>query len=444
MSTPTTPEPATSGRTTAGTTHADDARRRRTSITGTGIGNALEWYDWNVYATFAIYISAQMFSKADPTSALLSTLAIFAVGFVARPFGGYVFGWLADRIGRKHSLMVAVICASVGSLMIAICPPYAQIGAWASLILLIARLIQGLAHGGELPSAQTYLSEQAPREKRGFWASAIYVSGTIGLLLGMFLGLGLNATLSQEAMDSWGWRVPFLLGAVFGIFALWIRTRMEESEVFEEEKETEGLPKENLLVGVWQNRRAAVQVIGMTAGLTVTYYVWSVAMTPYATKTLGFAPQDAFWASIIGNTALIVSLPFWGMLSDRIGRKPLMLFAMIGSAVLYIPMLSLVQTHVWQLALAISVMCVVLGAFLAIAPAVYAEMFPTAVRATAFGVPYAICIALFGGTAPYVQTWMGTDIDFRYAFPVYAMTLAIISALVVFTLPETKAKDLSD
>ncbi|GAB48574.1 MFS transporter [Mobilicoccus pelagius] len=415
----------------------------RRAIVGTGIGNALEWYDWNVYATFSTFIAAQLFSKADPTSALLSTLAIFAVGFIARPFGGYLFGWLADRIGRKHSLMVAVICASVGSLLIAICPTYDQVGVWASAILLLARLVQGLAHGGELPSAQTYIAEAAPPARRGLWASSIYASGTVGLLFGMFLGLGLNIVLSDEAMSAWGWRIPFLLGAIFGLFAMWIRTRMEESEVFENEKETEGLPTRSILAGVWHHRRQALQVIGMTAGLTVTYYVWSVAMTPYAVKTLGFSTQQAFWASIIGNTALIASLPFWGMLSDRIGRKPLLLFAMIGSAVMYIPMLNLVQDQTWQLALAISVMCVILSADLAIAPAVYAEMFPTASRASAFGIPYAVCIALFGGTAPYVQAWMGTAFGPR-AFPMYAIALGVVSALTMLTLPETKGRDLSD
>ncbi|WP_168583260.1 MFS transporter [Gephyromycinifex aptenodytis] len=421
-----------------------DRRRSSRALLGTGVGNALEWYDWNIYASFAIFISAQLFDSENPASALLKTLAIFAVGFVARPFGGYVFGWLADRIGRKHSLMLAVICASVGSLMIALCPPYAQIGAAASVILLVARLIQGLAHGGELPSAQTYLSEQAPPEKRGFWSSSIYVSGTVGLLAGMLLGLLLNGVLSAEAMQTWGWRVPFFIGAFLGIFAIWIRNRMDESEVFEHELESGNLPKESVIRGVWRHRGQAVRVIGMTAGLTVSYYVWSVAMTPYATKTLGFTTQNAFIASIIGNIAFIVSLPLWGLLSDRIGRKPVMLFSMVGGAVLYVPMLALVHSEVWQLTLAIAVMCVVLGAYLAIAPAAYAEMFPTEVRATGFGVPYAIAIAAFGGTAAYVQTWMATAFEWKWAFPAYAIVLMLISAATIFTLPETKGRDLND
>lgn len=419
-------------------------RHARSALLGTGVGNMLEWYDWNVYATFAVYMSTQLFESSDPTSAMLATLAVFAVGFVARPFGGALFGWLADRIGRKHSLMVAVIFASVGSLIIALCPTYEQIGAWASLILLVARLGQGLAHGGELPSAQTYLSEQAPREGRGYWSSAIYVTGTLGLLLGLGLGRLLVATLSKEDMHSFGWRIPFALGALMGVFALWIRTRMEESEVFEAEQSAPDAPKENVFLSSLRHWRTGLQVIGMTVGLTITYYVWSVAMQPYAVKVLKMSPSDGFTASIIGNVAFVICLPLWGRLSDRVGRKPLMLVAMLGSAALYIPMLSMVRTEMWQLALAISVMCILLGAYLAIAPAVYAEMFPTDVRATAFGVPYAITIALFGGTAPMIQDWMSTHVGWSYAFPAYAIVACLISALTILTLPETKGKDLAE
>ncbi|QQS00331.1 MAG: MFS transporter [Austwickia sp.] len=425
--------------------HGHRPGHARRTLLGTGVGNMLEWYDWNVYATFAVYMSKQLFDASNETSALLQTLAVFAVGFVARPFGGAFFGWLADRIGRKHSLMVAVICASIGSLIIAVCPTYAQAGAWASLLLLVARLIQGLAHGGELPSAQTYLSEQAPRKERGFWSSAIYVTGTLGLLLGLALGKGLEANLNSAAMASYGWRIPFFLGAVLGVFALWIRNRMEESEVFEDAQEHTDVARENVFVSAARHWRTGLQVIGMTMGLTITYYVWSVAMQPYAVKTLKFSQGDGFTASIIGNIVFVLCLPVWGKISDRIGRKPLMLVAMLGSAIMYIPMLNLIQNQMWQLALAISVMCILLGAYLAIAPAVYAELFPTNVRATAFGIPYAITIAAFGGTASYVQTWMSDAFPGnKYAFAIYAIIACCISALTVFTLPETKAKDLHE
>src|SRR6478609_2011520 len=232
----------------------------RKTLIGTGIGNAVEWYDWAIYATFTPFIASQLFSKADPASAVLSTLAIFAVGFVARPFGGFQFGWIGDRIGRKASMTLAVGLASAGSLMIGIAPTFAAVGAWASLMLLVARLVQGLAHGGELPSSQTYLSEMAPKEHRGFWATLIYTSGTVGILFGTLLGAVLNMALSTDVMNAWGWRIPFLIGGALGIYALFMRAKMKETEAFEAEA-----PQEKR-VAIWpqivRHRKQAMQVIG--------------------------------------------------------------------------------------------------------------------------------------------------------------------------------------
>lgn len=411
------------------------------TLLGTGIGNALEWYDWNVYATFAVYFSTQVFNKHDASSAFLQTMAIFAVGFVARPFGGVVFGWLGDRIGRKEALSAAVIAASLGSLLIAVCPTYDQLGWGASAILLLARLLQGLAHGGELPSAQTYLAEHAPREKRGLWASSIYVTGTLGLLAGLGLGLLLEAMLTDDQMNAWGWRVPFALGAVLGLFALWLRSSMEESEVFEEHKASDAV-RENVFVAVARNWRTGLQVIGMTMGLTVAYYIWSVTMASMAQKTFGYSADQAFGASLAGNVVFCLALPVWGALSDRIGRKVCSIVALLGCAALYVPMFSLVQGghhETWRLTLAICVQLVLLAGFLSHAPAMYAEMFSTANRTAGFGIPYAVAIALFGGTAGYVLTWIGN----AHTFAIYSIVLLVLSALTILTLPETKGADLA-
>lgn len=409
------------------------------TLAGTGIGNALEWYDWNVYASFAVFISSQLFESGDPTSAFLKTMAIFAVGFVARPFGGAFFGWLADKIGRKHSLAVAVIFASTGSLIIALCPTYAQVGAWSSALLLVARLIQGLAHGGELPAAQTYLSEMAPDHHRGLWASAIYVTGTLGMIIGLLLGVILRDTLSTPALESWGWRIPFALGAVLGLVALWIRTSMGETEVFVEEEESE--EEHHLWRGVLANWRTGVKVIGMTCGLTVAYYIWSVSTAAVAEKNLGYSTDAAFGASLIGNIVFCLSLPLWGIFSDKFGRKTNMLIALVGVAILYIPLNEFVRggTQMWRLVIAICVQLILMGAYLAIAPAAYAELFPTKVRATGFGIPYAIAIAVFGGTAPYIMSaWAQTP----NRFVAYVIVLLVISSVTVLTLPETKGKNL--
>lgn len=411
------------------------------TLIGTGIGNAVEWYDWAIYATFTPFIASQLFSKSDPASAVLSTLAIFAVGFVARPFGGFLFGWIGDRIGRKASMTLAVGLASVGSLMIGIAPTFAAVGTWASFMLLVARLIQGLAHGGELPSSQTYLSEMAPKEHRGFWATLIYTSGTVGILFGTLLGAVLNMTLSTEVMNAWGWRIPFLIGAAMGLYALIMRSRLHETDVFEGEAATE--KRAPIWPQIVRHRKQALQVIGLTVGLTVIYYIWGVVAPSYATTALKIDRGEALWAGVIGNIVFIAALPFWGKLSDRIGRKKVLWSGAIGAGIMHFPMTALLKDSAWQLAVSMSVMLIFIAASAAIVPAVYAELFPTSIRTVGVGVPYSICVALFGGTAPYLQQWLGTTVQMPQLFNVYAVLLLAVSAACVFTIPETKGKDLT-
>jgi len=413
----------------------------RKTLIGTGIGNAVEWYDWAIYATFTPFIASQLFSKTDPASAVLSTLAIFAVGFVARPFGGFLFGWIGDRIGRKASMTLAVGLASVGSLMIGIAPTFAAVGAFASLMLLVARLVQGLAHGGELPSSQTYLSEMAPKEHRGFWATLIYTSGTVGILFGTLLGAVLNMALSTEAMNAWGWRIPFLIGAAMGLYALIMRSRLHETDVFAGEALAE--KRAAIWPQIVRHRKQALQVIGLTVGLTVIYYIWGVVAPSYATTALKIDRGEALWAGVVGNIVFIAALPFWGKLADRIGRKKVLWAGAIGAGLLHFPMTALLKDSAWQLAVSMSVMLIFIAASAAIVPAVYAELFPTSIRTVGVGVPYSICVALFGGTAPYLQQWLGTSLQSPQLFNVYAVALLAVSALFVFTIPETKGKDLT-
>ncbi|UCR88892.1 MFS transporter [Mycetocola spongiae] len=416
-------------------------RDHRRTLIGTGVGNALEWYDWNVYAAFTVFIAAQIFNNDNPTSAVLATLAIFAVGFVARPFGGFLFGWIADRRGRKFSLMLAIALASLGSLMIGLTPTFETAGVFSSLMLLVARLMQGLAHGGELPSAQTYLSEAAPRERRGLWSSWMYITGTFGILFGLLVGAVLNSTMSAQAMDDFGWRIPFLLGAVFGLFSLYMRSGMKESEVFEKNL-AEKRAHDPVWPQIYRHRKAAMQVIGMTLGITVAYYAWAINAPAFAASSLGIDRGQTLWAGIICNLVFMAALPLWGMLSDKIGRRPVLLVGTLGSAIAYFPMVFLLQDSMWQLIASMSVMLIALSAFLAIAPAVYAELFPTSVRAVGVGLPYALCVALFGGTAPYLQVWMGSQFG-HTAFAIYAVALLLISTVFVWFLPETKAKNLA-
>lgn len=410
------------------------------TLVATGIGNAVEWYDWAIYATFSPFIAGALFSKEDPTSAFLATLAIFAVGFVARPFGGFLFGWISDRVGRKKSMTLAVGLAALGSLLIGIAPGFEAVGALASALLLVARLIQGLAHGGELPSSQTYLSEMAPKEKRGFWATLIYTSGTVGILGGTILGATLSNLLSTTDMNTWGWRVPFLIGGVMGLYALIMRARLKETTAFQVESRQEN--REPMWPQIFRHRKQALQVIGLTVGGTVSYYIWGVVTPSYAASVLKMDRGDALWASVIASVLFIAALPFWGKLSDRIGRKPVLIVSSAGAALFHFPMTWLLKDSPWQLAVTMSVMLFFIAGGAAIVPAVYAELFPTRIRTVGVGVPYSICVAAFGGTAPYLQTWLGS-LGQANLFNVYSVVLLVISILFVFTIPETKGKDLT-
>jgi len=416
------------------------------TIVGTAAGNAVEWFDWAVYATFASFIAGQLFSPENPSSAFLMTLAIFAVGFVARPVGGFVFGWIGDKVGRKTSMTLSVALASLGSLAIALTPSYELIGSGASLMLVIARLVQGLAHGGELPSAQTYLCEMAPAERRGLWSSLIYVSGTVGILFGTLLGAVLSTVLSSEQMSAFGWRIPFALGAVFGLVALVMRSRLAESTVFSGEKGSAApQSKPNLIAEMAKHWREALQVIGMTVGLTVVYYVWGVSTPAYAINVLGIDPKQALWAGVAANLVFIVLLPMWGRLSDKVGRRPVMLVCTAALIIAYFPASAILKDSAIQLAVSMSLMLVFISGVCAIAPAIFSELFPTSVRTIGVAVPYAICVAAFGGTAAYLQAgfeaWLGAS--GRTVFGAYAVVLLLISLITVLTIREGRGRDLS-
>lgn len=426
----------------AGGQTAERTEKRRT-ILGIGAGNAMEWFDWNVYATFSAFFAPQFFAGDDPGAALLKTLAVFAVGFLARPFGGWVFGWVADRRGRKLSMALCVATAAVGSLVIGLVPTYATIGLAAPLVLLLARLAQGLAHGGELPAAQTYLAEMAPRERRGLWSSLIYFSGTAGILVGTVLGAVLSTALTPAQMASWGWRVPFVLGGVFGLYALVMRLRMRESDTYVAEERsragTDAAP--SLLRQVLARPRTLARVVFLTCGITVVYYVWSVAAPAYAITSRGVDPAAALWAGAGALAIFMLLLPAWGAASDRFGRRRTLLVPGVLLVALLFPLDALISDG-WTLFLAMTVALALIGAFCAIGPALYAEMFPTGIRAAGLGVPYSVAVAVFGGTAPYLQT-LFAEIGRPGLFLGYASALLLVSGLTVYLLPETRGIDLA-
>jgi MHS family alpha-ketoglutarate permease-like MFS transporter len=401
----------------------------------------MEWFDWNVYATFSVFFATQFFVGSDSGSALLKTLAVFAVGFVARPFGGFLFGWLADRRGRRVAMIFSVGLASAGSLIIGLIPTARSIGLLAPIGLLVARLVQGLAHGGELPSAQTYLAELAPRERRGLWSSAIYVSGTLGVLFGTALGAALSGMFGHAEVSSFGWRIPFLVGGLFGLYALVMRARMRETELFDTLRTA--APGRAIWRTVLANPALILRVVGLTAGGTVSYYIWAVGAPQFAISERGTSASGALWAGSAALVCYILVLPLWGWLSDRIGRRPVLGFSAFAVAVLFFPLQAVPRGQAWQLLVAMVAALVLVGATSALGPAVFAELFPTGIRAAGLGVPYSLAVALFGGTAPYLQTYFSQH-HLPAAFTVYAIVLEIVSLVTVWRMPETRGVDLGD
>ncbi|MDA3623927.1 MFS transporter [Saccharopolyspora sp. WRP15-2] len=408
-------------------------------IVGAGVGNALEWYDWTVYAIFAPFFASQFFHEDNPASALLSTLAVFAVGFLMRPLGGLFFGWLADRRGRRSAMVTAMIITAVGSLLIGVSPTYPAVGVLASVLLVLARLGQGFGLGGEIGGSHVYLAEMAPRRRRGLWCSSMYIAITCGVLAATLLAAVLTTALGKQAMTAWGWRLPFLLGAVLGFYAIFLRRGLQETDAYVKDKQDTA--RTSVLRGVWSNRRAAWKVVGLTIGGTVAYYTWSVSATSYAINAKGIDAQQALWAGVAANLVFIAALPLWGALSDRWGRKPNLFLFPIALGALTFPLTGLIQDSAWQLAVSMSVALFVLGSVTSIAPAFNAELFPTRVRATGFAFPYSLAVAVFGGTAPYLQTFLASH-GLGYLFTLYSIALLAISFLTAFTVKETKGIEL--
>ncbi|MGW1544790.1 MFS transporter [Streptomyces sp. NPDC002309] len=413
------------------------------TIFGTGVGNALEWYDWNVYAVFAPFFAAQFFKPTDPFSALLSTLVVFAVGFGMRPIGGILFGWFADRHGRRASLLLSVALASAGSLLIGVAPSYAGIGVSASVLLLFARLLQGLAYGGEIAASHTYISEMAPPRRRGLWSSTIYVSGVSAVIVATLLGATLTSVLTDRQMGSWGWRVPFLVGGVLGIITLFLRRTMSETPSYEHARAVEEQHRSgtSLIRDLWKNRAAALRVIGLVSGGTVFFYTWVTATPAYAIGVKHLPPSAVLWSAVIALTVLVATLPLAGALSDRMGRRPSFLMFTLGGAAVTYPLNRLIQDEAWQLTLSMSIAGILLALGTSILPAYLAELFPTQVRASGIGVSYSIAVALCGGTAPYLQMWLaGTGRE--HLFLGYTIALMLVAAVATLLSPETKGKAL--
>ncbi|MFI8389019.1 MFS transporter [Streptomyces sp. NPDC085540] len=430
----------------------DERRKRRLALVGGSLGNLVEWYDWFVYASFAIYFADSFFPGDNPTTQLMNTAGIFAVGFLMRPVGGWILGRAADRHGRKSALTLTVTMMSVAALLIAVAPTYGQAGYFGALVLLLARLLQGMSIGGEYAASATYLTEASARNRRGLGSSFQYVSMTCGQLLGLGILITLQHTLTTAQLESWGWRLPFLLGALFAVVVFWLRRRLQETDAFKEESsastETGGDAHDDstrgTLKALWQYRRQAGLVMALTLGGTVAYYTYTTYLTKYLVGSAGMEKTTATLVSFTALTLFAVLQPFAGMLSDRIGRRPLLITFAVGCTVGTYPIMTALgsASSYWS-ALGLSLLAlVIITGYTSINAAVKAELFPTRVRALGVALPYAIANALFGGTAEYVALWFKNS-GHEKMFFWYVSGCALISLVTYVLMPDTRNAALS-
>jgi MHS family alpha-ketoglutarate permease-like MFS transporter len=406
------------------------------------VGNALEWFDWTIYATFSIYFASAFFPAGNDTLAQINTFATYALAFFFRPLGGLLLGRFADLKGRKPAMILTIVLMAGGSVAIGVLPTFSQVGWLAPILLLLARVAQGLSLGGEVSNASAYLGEIAPPERRGRYSAFFYISTGSAVLVASVLGFVLARTMNKADLSTFGWRIPFLLGGALGLLGLWLRRSLAETEQFEQNKSKARRVARPLLTTLRDHPKAVLQLVGVSMLSTLCYYTFFSALTPFAVKTRHADAVDVFLALSVA-TALFVALQYpMGMLSDRFGRKPQLLAWSAAIAVLIVPLSTLVRPGIAGL---LVVYCVGLGLYTAltsIAPAVMSELFPTELRGTGIGAWYNLTVAVFGGTAPLVISALsaaGASIVFFW----YVAAAAVVSFVVILKMPETKGSELT-
>jgi len=411
---------------------------RLRNIIGGSAGNLVEWYDWYVYSAFTLYFAPIFFPEGNSTAQLLNAAAIFAVGFLMRPIGAWVMGIYADRRGRKAGLTLSVSLMCAGSLMIAVTPGYAEIGNLAPALLVVARMLQGLSVGGEYGASATYLSEMAGRNRRGFFSSFQYVTLISGQLLALSVLLVLQATLPPESLKSWGWRIPFAIGGGLAVIVFYLRRRLSETESFTNAKSTDA-PRSSTFSLFRHHPKEAFLVMALTAGGTLAFYAYTTYMQKFLVNTSGFSTETATRITAAALFLFMLLQPVFGALSDRIGRKPVMITFGIGGVLFTYPIfrtLESVHSPYAAFALVLTALIVVSG-YTSINAVVKAELFPAHIRALGVALPYAIANTIFGGTAEYVALWLKLH-EMESVFYWYVTAMVALSLIVYIRMRDTK------
>ncbi|HDR7492792.1 TPA: MFS transporter [Bacillus cereus] len=400
------------------------------------VGNLIEWYDWYVYSAFAVYFSAEFFPKGDPTSQLLNTAAIFAVGFLMRPIGSLLMGRYADRHGRRAALTLSITVMAGGSLIIACTPSYESIGIMAPIILVLARLLQGLSLGGEYGTSATYLSEMASSGRRGFYSSFQYVTLVAGQMVALGVQIVLQQLLSEPDMKAWGWRIPFIIGAMGAVAVLWLRRTMDESEQFSniksQKRESAGTVR-----ALMKHPKAVLTVVGLTLGGTVAFYTYTTYLQKFMVNTVGLPKEVVSWINFVALLIFVVLQPIAGLLSDKIGRRPLLMAFGILGTLLTAPIFFMEKTTEPIVAfLLMMVGLIIVTGYTSINAIVKAELFPTEIRALGVGLPYALTVAIFGGTAEFIALWL-KSIGMESLFYFYVAGCIAISFITYWRMDES-------
>ncbi len=416
-------------------------RKRLVSIIGGSAGNLVEWYDWFAYAAFAIYFAPVFFPKADPTAQLLSTAAIFAVGFVMRPIGAWVMGRFADTRGRKAGLSLSVALMFSGSMLIAVAPTYAAAGLLGPTTLLVARMLQGLSLGGEYGASATYLSEMAPKDHRGFWASFQYMTLIGGQLSAIFVAVILQAFLTEAELTAWGWRIPFVIGAFLALAVYLLRRNLAETPSFENQAADRPVSTAKLL---WKEHRRESILVGMlSAGGGLAAYTYTSYMQKYLFNTVGFDKATATYIVAVALIWFTLMQPVFGALADRFGRKPMLLLFGIGGAIVAAPTFLTLETVASPVVatLLILIPLTFQAGYTANNALVKAELFPAHIRGLGVALPYAIGNAIFGGTVEMIALALkGAGIEWAFYF--YVAAVIGMAGVATLLLPETKERSL--
>jgi len=413
-----------------------DVQRRLKAIFIGSVGNLVEWYDFYVYTAFALYFAASFFPGNNPVIQQLNAAILFAIGFIVRPIGGWLFGHLADHYGRRNALMLSVLLMCFGSLMIAVTPTYASIGAAAPALLGFARIIQGLSLGGEYGASATYLSEMADQKHRGFYSSFQYVTLIGGQLCALLVLLVLQQLLLTPAqLRAWGWRIPFVIGALLAITALMMRRNLHETDAFVEAKRSR---RESSLRKLFRYPREVLIVMGLTAGGTTAFYTYTTYMQKFLKLSVGMSDNQT---TLVSGASLVFALclqPIYGAISDKIGRRWLLVWFGAMGTLFTIPLLYALQATKSALTafFLIAAAWTIVAGYTSINAVVKAELFPTLVRATGVGLPYAVTVSIFGGPAESIALWF-KSIGHETWFYYYLTTVIAVSLIVSVTMRDT-------